>query len=122
MNSRASKLQISVWVFTGLAILAMCAAAMLEHRVAFGFFAAFALVGVFSRVDPRQERSLPLWVRLSLIALYLTSLAVLAVAEFALLPPSLVLLARCGFVSALSALLAVQIVGGHSSANEASDT
>lgn len=106
MSRHPSKLQLSGWILTGLAIVAMCIATIQDHRVAFGYFAAFALVGVF----PNEERVPPTFVRLSLAAFFLASLAMLAAVEFDLLSAKLRVVARCGYVIALAAYLELRIV------------
>lgn len=121
MSSRPSKRQLSVWILSGSAILAMCAAAMQDHKVAFGFLGLFAMVGVFLPVDASAERLPPAWGVL-LVALYFPSIGMLAAAEFDLLSAALVVGARWGFVSALAALLAIRIVGCYSSAESESDS
>lgn len=108
---RPTAVEIVGWVVDGLVVLALCVAASKAHRSAFGFFAAFAVVGFATRVHWTGVYVVPSGLRTLIALLYLASSTALTAEAFDLLSGLATDAARWGFTAACAIMLGARIVG-----------
>ncbi len=108
---RPSPVEIGGWIADGLIILALGIATVTGHRVAFGFFALFALAGLAARAHWTAEYVIPNGWRVLAALLYLSSTLLLTAAAFDRLSETATTAARWGFTVACAITLAARIAG-----------
>lgn len=113
---RPRPIEIGGWIVDGLIVLALCIAAAMEHRVAFGFFALFAVAGPAIRAYGTASYGISNWLRLLTALLYLSSGIMLIAAAFDLVSGPALNTARWGLTVACAVTLAARIVGWRAAA------
>ena len=108
---RSSPIEIGGWIVDGLIVLALCIATATGHRVAFGFFALFAVTGLATRVHWTAAYVIPNGLRILAALVYLSSGILLTAAAFDLLSATATNAARWGFTVACAITLAARMVG-----------
>jgi hypothetical protein len=115
---RPSPVEISGWIVDGLIVLALCIAAVTGHRVAFGFFALFAITGFATRAHWTAAYVIPNGLRVLTALLFLSSGILLTAATFDLLSGTATNAARWGFTVACTITLAARIFGWRAPATD----
>lgn len=106
---RPGPVEIGDWIVDGLIVLALCIATAKGHRVAFGFFALFAIVGLATRAHWTAAYVIPNGLRVLTALLYLSSGILLTAAAFDLLSGTATTAARWTFTVACAITLAARM-------------
>jgi len=110
-RDRPSPVEIGGWIADGFIILALGIATATGHRVAFGFFALFALAGLAARAPWTAAYVIPNGWRVLTALLYLSSTLLLIAAAFDRLSGTATIAARLGFTVACAITLVARIAG-----------
>lgn len=117
---RPSRVEIGGWIVDGLIVLALGIATATGHRVAFGFFALFAVAGLATRAHWTAAYVIPNGLRVLAAFLYLSSGMLLTAAAYDVLSDLLsgtpTYAARWAFTVACAFTLAARMAGWRAAA------